>query len=279
VDTQLFIDVLTWFVKESGHPGYTNTSILEDCLKPLLVKDPEARNNTNDPTNETVEANFEGGTDFFLSAQDPSENTSVHDFTDRFSLAMFNRSAPTLLAYGGTYANNVEMKVENILPFAFPFCIGGPKMKRRVKVSLEFCIQMYMQLLLQQFMEGPTILVMNHIYNRQMLYKSGVMTCRSSVDCVPLGQNLSTLSMENLEKLDDNIADRLDAATKGLLKAMSTSCRAMGHTKEAAKFVRRCCFVMLDYYELNSLFLSTTLDDKCSFQVRLYSKPQNWVSL
>jgi hypothetical protein len=63
------------------------------------------------------------------------------------------------LAYGGTYANNVEMKVENILPFAFPFGIGGPKMKRRVKVSLELCIQMYMQLLLQQFMEGPTILV------------------------------------------------------------------------------------------------------------------------
>jgi len=39
------------------------------------------------------------------------------------------RSAPTLLALGWTYANNVEMNVENILPFAFPFGIGGPKMK------------------------------------------------------------------------------------------------------------------------------------------------------
>jgi hypothetical protein len=111
-------------------------------------------------------------------------------------------------------------------------------MKQRVKVSLEHCIQMYMQHLLEQFMEGPNILVMNHIYNRQMLYKSGVMTCRSSVDGVPLGEKLSTLSMENLEKLDDNNADRLDAATKGLLKAISTSCRAMGHTKEAEKYAR-----------------------------------------
>ncbi len=142
------------------------------------------------------------------------------------------------MAYGGTYANNVEMKVENILPFAFPFGIGGPNMKQRVKVSLEVCIQMYMQLSLQQFMEGPNILVMNHIYNRQMLYKSGVMTCRSSVDGVPMGGKLSTLSMENLEKLDDNNADRLDATTKGLLKSISTLCRAMGHTKEAAKFAR-----------------------------------------
>ncbi len=111
--------------------------------------------------------------------------------------------------------NNVEMKVENILPFAFSFYIGGPKMKRREKVSLELCIQMYMGLSLQQLMEGPTILVMNHIYNGQMSYKSGVMTCRSSVDDVSLGEKLSTLSMENLEKLDDNNADRLDAATKG----------------------------------------------------------------
>jgi hypothetical protein len=149
VNTQLFIDVLTWFDKGSGHPEYTNISILEDCPQPLLVEDPEARSNTNDPTNETVEANFEGGTYFFLSAQDPSEKTLVYDSTDRFALAMFNCSAPTLLAYGGTYANNVEMKVENILPFVFPFGIGGPKMKQRVKVSLELCIQMYMQLLLQ----------------------------------------------------------------------------------------------------------------------------------
>jgi hypothetical protein len=79
---------------------------------------------------------------------------------------MFNHSEPTLLVYGGTYANNLEMKVENILPFAFPFGVKDPKMKQRVKVSLELCIQMYMQLLLQQFMEWPTTLVMSHIYNR-----------------------------------------------------------------------------------------------------------------
>jgi hypothetical protein len=36
VDTQLFIDVLTWFVKESGHPGYTNTNIPEDYPLPLI---------------------------------------------------------------------------------------------------------------------------------------------------------------------------------------------------------------------------------------------------
>jgi hypothetical protein len=64
----------------------------------------------------------------------------MYGSTDRFALAMINRSAPTLLVYGGTYANNVEMKAKNILPFAFPFGIGGPKMKQRVNVSFELCI-------------------------------------------------------------------------------------------------------------------------------------------
>jgi hypothetical protein len=139
------------------------------------------------------------------------------------------------------------MNVENILPFAFPFGVGGSKMKQRVKISLELCFQVCMCLPLCQFMEGPTILVMNHIYNRQMSYKSGVMTCRSSVDSVLLGEKLSMLSMSDLEKVNDNNTDRLDATTKGLLNTIRTSCRAMGHTEEAAKYARRCCFAMLDY--------------------------------
>jgi hypothetical protein len=169
------------------------------------------------------------------------------------------------------------MKIKNILPFAFPFGIGGPKMERRVKVSLEFCIQVYMHLSLTQFMERPTILVMNHIYNKQMSYKTGVMTCRSSIDGIPLGKKLSTLSTEDFEKIKDNNTDNLDAITKCFLKAISTSCKAMGHTEQAAKDARRRCFAMLDYFKLNSLFLSTTPNDECSFRVRLYCYPQYWV--
>jgi hypothetical protein len=146
----------------------------QDCPQPLLVEDPETRNNTDDPANVALEANYEGGTFVFSSAQDPSEDTSAYGSSDRFAIAIMNRCALTLLASGGTYANNVEMNVENILPFAFPFCVGGPKMKRRVQVSFELCIQVYMRLSLRQFMEGPTILVLNHIYNRQMSFKSGV---------------------------------------------------------------------------------------------------------
>jgi hypothetical protein len=99
------------------------------------------------------------------------------------------------LACGGTYANITYVPIENILPFAFPFGIGGPKMKQRVKVSLQLCIQLYLHLSLKQFMDGQTILVMNHIYNRQLSYISGVMTCRSTVNGVSLGEKLSKLTV------------------------------------------------------------------------------------
>jgi len=279
IDTQLYIDILTWFVNESGHPGYSNTSVPEDCPQPLLVEDDPTKNNTDDPCDKTLEGNYEGGTYYFSTAQDPSQHTSVYGSSEIFALAMFQRSAPTLLAYGGTYAKNTDMKIENILPFAFPFGIGGPKMERRVKVSLEVCIQVYMRLSLAQFMEGPTILVMNHIYNRQMSYKTGVMTCRSTIDGIPLGEKLSTLSTEDFEQINDRHDDNLNATTKSFLKAISTTCKAMGHTEQAAKHARRRCFAMLDFFGLNSLFMSTTPDDECSFRVRLYCKPQYWVSL
>ncbi len=213
VDTQLYIDILTWFAKESGHPGYLNTSIPEDCPKPLLVEDIPTKNNTDKPANKTVEAYYEGGTYYFSTAQGPSQHTSVYGSSDIFALAIFQHSVTTKLAHGGTYAKNADMKIENILPFAFPFGIGGPKMERRVKVSLELCIQVYMQLSLTQFMEGQTILVMNHISNRQMSYKTGAMTCRSSIDGISLGEKLSTLSVEEFKKIKDNNTDNLDAST------------------------------------------------------------------
>ncbi len=87
-------------------------------------------------------------------------------------------------------------------------------------------------------MEAPTVLVMNHIYNRRMSYMSGVMTCRSSADGVPLGERLSTLSIKDLEKVDKHNFDTLDLNTKDFLKAVKPSCQSVGHSEEATKYAR-----------------------------------------
>jgi hypothetical protein len=93
-----------------------------------------------------------------------------------------------------------------------------------------------------------------------------------------LGEKLSKLTIEDLQLVTNENTDNLHKNTKELLKAISTSCKAMGHTDEAVKYARHCCFAMLAHYGLNSLFLTTTPDDECSFRVRLYEKPEDWVS-
>ena len=56
-------------------------------------------------------------------------------------MALINQSAPTLLTIGGNYANMRELKVEDVLPFVFPFGLGGPSGSgaRRTQISVEAC--------------------------------------------------------------------------------------------------------------------------------------------
>ncbi|MBE0527141.1 MAG: hypothetical protein IH631_09380 [Candidatus Thorarchaeota archaeon] len=275
LNTALYRTLQSWFIQKSGHPGYQNLPNQNDFPKPIFVEDQETTNNTDVEMNPTVERRFEGGTYFFSTAQEPSENTSVYGTSNRFALALLNCSAPTLLPIGGKYANMKELKVEDVLPFAFPFGIGGPKMNQRTKVSLGACIQRYMNLAMPQFLRGDVILVLNHMYGRQLSYKSGVMVCRSNVNGVSLGESLSTLTIADFQ---ESANGRVTKTMETLTRAISTSCRALGHTTEAAKFSRRCNFAMIDFFGLNSLFCTTTPCDECSFRVRLFANPQEWVS-
>jgi hypothetical protein len=70
---------------------------------------------------------------------------------------------------------------------------------------------------------------------------SSVMTCRYTVNGVSLGEKLSKLTIEDLQLVTNENTENLHENTKGLLKAISTSCKAMGHTDKAAKYARCCC--------------------------------------
>jgi hypothetical protein len=80
VDTQLFIDILTWFVIESEHPGYQNTTKPEKCPQPLFVEDRETNNNTDESVNVNVETNIESGTYFFICSRTFRYHISVRFF-------------------------------------------------------------------------------------------------------------------------------------------------------------------------------------------------------
>ena len=99
------------------------------------------------------------------------------------------------------------------------------------------------------------------------------MICWSLINGVTLGETLSRFTNENFMN-----ASPTNEAMESLLKAITTSCRALGHTPEAAQFARKCYFALIDHFGLNSLFLSITPDDLCSFRVRLYANAAKFVS-
>ena len=278
VNTRLFIDILTWFVTKSGHKGYENITIPEKCPQPVLIEDKEKQNNTDQTIDPSMESNIESGTYYFTSAQEPNQDTSVFDCPDRFAIAMLQNKPPQLLVSGGTFANIQEMKIENVLPFSFPFGIGGMNMNRRVKVSDLLCIQHYMRISLRQFMESQTILLLHQMYNRMKSYINGVMTCRTNINGITLGDRISNMSMKDIEQIKDDKTDHLNETTKEFLRAINTSSAAMGHTPEAAKYARRDAYAMLDHFGMNGIYATTTPDDECNMRVQIFSKPQNWVS-
>ena len=68
------------------------------------------------------------------------------------------------------------------------------------------------------------------------------------VNGVPLAERLATMTVDNFK------ADAPPAKFDELMKGVSTSCKVLGHSPEAATFARRCCFALVDHFGLNSLF-------------------------
>lgn len=142
----------------------------------------------------------------------------------------------------------------------------------RNKVSKEACLRRYLRTALNQFQTGDVILVLHHMFSRITSYLSGVISCRNMFDGVPLGETLAAMTPNDLQPNSNS------SSFQALMKGVSTSCRALGYTSEAAQFARRCCFALSDHFGLNSVFLTVSPDDKCSYRVMMFAMPGQWVS-
>ena len=278
VDTEIYNKLAIWFTRHSGHPGFTDVKIPEECPQPIIIENTETENNTDHSINPSVENNFTGGSYFFSTGQDPEPSSSTYGTNKAFTLAMLKDEKPTLMVYGGDYKRSLELNVEDLLPFAFPYGMGGPKQNRPTKVSFESCIQRYARLASREFMRGDAVLVLHHMYARQLSFKSGVITCRSNIGGTTMGERFANLSASQLQSMLEKKETDLDTETRQLIKGISTSCRSLGYTPEAAKHARRNGFAYQDYFGLNSVFVTISPCDECSFRVRLFANPGEKVS-
>jgi hypothetical protein len=183
--TDLFLDLLTWFVKSSGHKGYKDVVPPEECPDPIaFVEDESRENNTDESVNDHIETQIGAKTYYFSSDnQKPTQNCSVYDKPQDFICDLLDEAGdPTTLMYGGSYLKSHEINLEDVFPIQFPFGQGGPNLgvDRRVKVSTESCLKHYMKLSLNQFMRPDFILVCYQLLCRSKSYTTGLIKCRSS---------------------------------------------------------------------------------------------------
>ena len=284
LDTAQFLNLLTWFVKSSGHKGYSEVVPPDECPNPIAyIEDEETENNTDESKDPRVENRMGQNTYYFSSgSQNPLPNSSVYNKSEDFIHEMLdNAGDPTMLMYGGSYLKSHEIKLEDAFPIQFPFGTGGPDMgvDRRVPVSTEMCLEHYMRLSPNQFMRADFILVCYQMLCRSTSFTTGLIKCRSDYRGTCLAEKLSNLTIDDMKRAstrlsslqDDNefVSPRTEA--ESFLNSVTSSCKSIGHTAEAAKDARKKVYAMGDRFGPHSIFFTVTPDDECAFRVRVYA--------
>ena len=291
IDTKLFLGLLTWFVKHSGHPGFKNVPVPSECPRPIIIEDPASEHNTDEPSpgekGQKREETFEEGTCYFPTAGDPDSNTNVFKTSQEFAMSLLEgRSGPTLIASGGNYAGHSEILLENVRPIQFPFGHGGPYINRRNKISVEECFKHYLDLSPPQFMRPEFVLLIRAMRDRWGAYNAARLQCNNITSHVDgdgkkmkLADVISRMTEEELKAAMEEEQGRETGVAGCFLKAVSASCRALGHTAAAAKQARRKNLAMQDYFGRHSFMLTVSPCVEGSFRIRLYAATGEEVSL
>ena len=269
LDTQLLMDLLHWYITESGHPGFKNCTVPTECPTPVVIEDKETVNNTDDPVDEEVESRYEGAT-FHFSSSTPTNDTGTCETNEKFTLSMLKQTAPTLLVHGGNYANLRELKLENVCAVQFPWGLGGPKMhkERKNRVSAEECYRYYSRLSLKQMMRANFCLLLNHMMARVRTFSTAITKCKFDDN---FAERVSTLELPDLERAAKQCSEGQHAQGMegSFLRTVSSSCRPVGSSTAAAAFHRREMFAYDDFFGMVGFMLTTTPCDKTTYAVKL----------
>jgi hypothetical protein len=114
---------------------------------------------------------------------------------------------------------------------------------------------------------------------RNASYTTGIIKCKSNFKGKSLAEKISQLSVHDIKEASLDLTSKqqnnlpLNTATTAgtFLKSISTSCKVLGHTTEAAKEARRKVYALTEFYGAHSIFFTVTPDDECTFVVRMYA--------
>ena len=273
LDIRKFLDLMKWFIEKSGHPAFENMILPENCPQPIILEDMPGTNNTDDEVDPELESHYSGGRFFFPSAHQPNEAHGSYSSQESFVKAMLDGTAPTLLFHGGEFANERDVPITDMFPMQFPFGLGGVHINRRNSVSIKECLKHYFWLSLPQMQRPDFILVVASMFNRILSFETGFICCQSKYNGEPLALGVCELTSQDIadaaKRKDDGL--RVGSTAGRFFGAISSACKPVGHSNEAAAEGRRKMFALMDHFGESSIFLSVTPDDQNSFQVKLFA--------
>jgi hypothetical protein len=114
---------------------------------------------------------------------------------------------------------------------------------------------------------------------RTSSFTTGLIKCRSDYKGTSLAERVSNLTVSEVEKAATDLMEKQannepatgNNSAAAFLKSISTSCRVLGHTTEAAKDARRKMYSITDRKGCHSLMFTVTPCDLCTFRVRMYA--------
>ena len=136
------------------------------------------------------------------------------------------------------------------------------------------CLKHYMRLSLPHMKRPDFVLAVCSIYHRIKSFTTGFLTCKSMLRGQTLAEQVSLLTADDIVAASNmanlNMPNNGSTASR-FLQAVSTSCKPLGHSKEAAADARKKLFAMNDYFETQAIYFTISPCDECSVRVRLYA--------
>lgn len=100
------------------------------------------------------------------------------------------------------------------------------------------------------------------------------MTCRNQTSREDIVKHLSQVTARDFEDAFEKPEHVTSNHVQHIFKSITTKCKSLGHTPEAAQGASKWQFEMMDHFGPNIIFLTITPENKCIFQVWLYTNPK-----
>jgi len=119
------------------------------------------------------------------------------------------------------------------------------------------------------------------MYVREQTFRTGFIKCKTSLRGSNLAKAFSKLEPEDIARAARRRDNEMSATgvSGNFLRAVTTSCRPVAYSSEAAAHARRQLMAYCDFFGLPSLFVSMSPDDAMAFRIKLYARSKEEQSL